>query len=749
MSRIIFILLVFSVFIYAQDLQSTQELMNLSLEELLNIEIVSASKKAESSFEAPLSSNVITAEDIKKAGCTSVMEALRLFPEVIVREQTPGNYDIHIRGLDNIDPNGVILTTANTVTLVMINNRIVYNDFQGGTYWELLQVNINDIEKIEVVRGPVAAMYGPNAVTGVINIITKGALLKDKNFSISTYSMGGNNTTGLVSGSINYNINNNFAIKFTGNYDRRNRGNVDYFILSGKKAINFNPNGTPKSPYAPVSWVNTLDTTLLNTNNGILKNPDKPRGLPSNINERYPDLKKATDRYNYTGLLEYSNKENEINVMLFGGYSNSTVQRALIHNNFTPLSFDEGHNSFVQVMGNYQKFQLNLDFSTGKQKTLGSGKTLEFSYKVYNFNVEYDIDIIENLNLRLGAASRSSIYNGQIIGSIRLNPAYTFSDYLGDRKNTSLSGFGRLEYKIENFRLIAALRGDKYETPNKIFISPQVIAFYKINDNNNIRISYSQAARSPFMTNIFTDLIVTSSAGPTTKFIFDYKGNPKQEFLTSDQFELGGRSKVTDNLSFEYSTFYSQTKNFDVLTTVNRVISTVSGVTTYNYQISYINIDAKAKQIGASLASTIIATNNLLIKPYITYQQTKVDDYYDSLDINGKAVDKKTDSDNSKYINFTHKATPSLYGGIIINYSPFKELNINLNNYFMTEQTMSVIGIKQKSKDMFLINLTISYEFYKNMKIFATARNLGTSERQFAFTDKTSSFYGLGLDINY
>lgn len=749
MQRVLLYYLLAFTIILAQEIPSTQDLMELSLEDLLKIEIVSASKKAESAFEAPLSSNVITADEIKKAGCTSVMEALRLFPEVIVREQTPGNYDIHIRGLDNIDPNGVVVSTANTVTLVMINNRIVYNDFQGGTYWELLQVNINDIEKIEVVRGPVAAMYGPNAVTGVINIITKGAVLKDKNFAISSYSLGGNNTTGLLNGSVNYNITDKFALKISGSYDRRNRANVDYYIFSGRKAINFNPNGTPKAPYGTVTWVNTLDSTLLNTNNGILKNPDKPRGLPSNINERYPDLNKSTDRYNFSGLLEYFDRDHNFNIKLLAGYANSTVQRAFIQNNFTPLSFDKGNNTFAQIFGNYDKFLFNMDISKGNQKTLGSGKTLEFDYTIYNFNAEYDFDIIENLNLRLGTAARYSIYNGQILGSIRLNPDYTFSDYLGDRKNNSISAFARFEYKINNFRFIAALRGDKYDTPDKLFISPQIIAFYKINDDHNLRLTYSQAARSPFMTNIFTDMIVTSTAGPTMKFIFDYKGNPNQKFLTSDQFEFGGRSKLTNNLSLEYSSFYSETKNFDVLTTINRTISTVSGITTYNYQISYINIDAKAKQIGGSLAATILPLNNLLIKPYITYQQTKVYNYYDSLNINGQAVDRKRDADNDKYINFTHKATPTFYGGIIFNYNPINELNVNLNTYFMTKQTMSITGIQQKNKDILLANLTISYEFYKNFKVFATARNLGTTERQYAFTDKTSAFYGLGIDINY
>src|SRR4051794_973128 len=77
----------------------------MSLKELLNVKIVSVSKSAESLFDAPLSAAVVTKADFQKSGCTSIMEALRLVPGLIVREQSNGNYDIHLRGMDNVPPN--------------------------------------------------------------------------------------------------------------------------------------------------------------------------------------------------------------------------------------------------------------------------------------------------------------------------------------------------------------------------------------------------------------------------------------------------------------------------------------------------------------------------------------------------------------------------------------------------------------------------------------------------------------------
>ncbi|NJK85337.1 MAG: Plug domain-containing protein [Bacteroidales bacterium] len=143
------------------------------LEYFLNKDVTSASKRAEKSIHSPLSTTVISKEEIEASGATSIPEALRLVPGMIVREKTPGNYDVHIRGNDNVPPKNMFLYSENMMSLVMIDNRPVYNYSFGGTFWETLPVDLNDVERIEVIRGPSSALYGPNAVNGVINIITK------------------------------------------------------------------------------------------------------------------------------------------------------------------------------------------------------------------------------------------------------------------------------------------------------------------------------------------------------------------------------------------------------------------------------------------------------------------------------------------------------------------------------------------------------------------------------------------------
>src|SRR5689334_10138079 len=122
---ILSLFLLFTAPLYAQE--NDPSYYDLSLEELMKVPISSASKKNETLFDAPLSSYTITQSDIKKAGSTSIMEALRLAPGVIVREQTNGSYDIHIRGFDNVLRHSETFTKTNLATLVMIDNRPVFN----------------------------------------------------------------------------------------------------------------------------------------------------------------------------------------------------------------------------------------------------------------------------------------------------------------------------------------------------------------------------------------------------------------------------------------------------------------------------------------------------------------------------------------------------------------------------------------------------------------------------------------------
>jgi len=138
----------------------------LSLEELMNTEITSVGKKRQKLSEAAAAIFVITGEDIKRGGFRSIPEALRLAPGVEVAQVTANQWAITIRGFNGIFANKL---------LVLIDGREVYTPLFGGVFWDVQDTLLEDVERIEVVRGPGGTLWGQNAVNGVINVITKKA----------------------------------------------------------------------------------------------------------------------------------------------------------------------------------------------------------------------------------------------------------------------------------------------------------------------------------------------------------------------------------------------------------------------------------------------------------------------------------------------------------------------------------------------------------------------------------------------
>jgi len=204
-----------------EDVLKLSSIVGVSADQLLkmilNKNVTTASKKQETVFDSPLSTTVLSKEEIEMSGATCIEELFRLVPGMIVRQESNGNYDIHIRGNDNIPPDNFSYFATNTLTLVMIDNRIVYNYINGGTFWETLPIAIGDIERIDIIRGPSSALYGANAVTGVINIITKNPESTD--LKVNANLMGGTTNTKTADLSISKNFK-KFGIIASGNYDK-------------------------------------------------------------------------------------------------------------------------------------------------------------------------------------------------------------------------------------------------------------------------------------------------------------------------------------------------------------------------------------------------------------------------------------------------------------------------------------------------------------------------------------------------
>lgn len=148
------------------EVNSQNPLKNLSLSQLGNIEVTTASKEPEQVWKTSAAIYVLTSEDIHRSGVTNVPDALRLVPGVDVARINSNQWAIGIRGF------GSRLTRD---VLVLIDGRTVYTTLLAGTYWEVQNLLLADVDRIEVIRGPGGTIWGPNAVNGVINIITKSS----------------------------------------------------------------------------------------------------------------------------------------------------------------------------------------------------------------------------------------------------------------------------------------------------------------------------------------------------------------------------------------------------------------------------------------------------------------------------------------------------------------------------------------------------------------------------------------------
>ncbi len=157
---ILFSILAFNGSSLAQDLDS------FSLEDLMNIQVTSVSKKSQKLSDTAAATFVITGEDIKRSGVRNIPAALRMAPGVNVDQINSSLWAVSIRGFNGQYSNKL---------LVMVDDHSIYDPSFSGVYWQFNDLLLEDIERIEVIRGPGGTLWGTDAVNGVINIITKHA----------------------------------------------------------------------------------------------------------------------------------------------------------------------------------------------------------------------------------------------------------------------------------------------------------------------------------------------------------------------------------------------------------------------------------------------------------------------------------------------------------------------------------------------------------------------------------------------
>ncbi len=221
-----------------EEVLQLADIMGVSMDELfamvMNKNVSSASKTEETAFTSPLSSTVLTKAEIRAYGISTIEDAFRLIPGMIVTEKTNGMYDVQMRGLNNIPDNQMFLYTENSNTLLMIDGRIAHNYAMGALCFDMLPISIEDVDRIEVVRGANAALYGLNAVNGVINIITEKANANSKTVAGSVQI--GNQDTYVGDLAIRKQFNSKLSAGVTANFQYRRRPTDKLYVTANEES---------------------------------------------------------------------------------------------------------------------------------------------------------------------------------------------------------------------------------------------------------------------------------------------------------------------------------------------------------------------------------------------------------------------------------------------------------------------------------------------------------------------------------
>lgn len=721
--------------LWAEDEEEGDDVFEMDLGAILDIEVVSASKSAESIFDAPLSISAVTRQEIVNSGATSMPDALRLVPGMIVREFTNGQFDVHIRGLDGVPPNTQLSFNTNQISLVMIDNRPVYNYYAGGTFWETLPIGLDDIERIEVVRGPSAAMYGPNAASGVIHFITRNPVKEGLSAHVNVVN--GSHGTLVANASFGTKTD-TMTLRGSLNVSQRERNMSDYFEIASQS---YKPGGG--------DFVSVFG---------------RPQG--ADFDTRYPDQDLAADRTSLSFFTEFKPSEDsslEVDI----GAEDSEVQKVFVDAGIAPFATSRSETQYLNTVYKNAGFTGQLAYLTGEQETLSVPDAVTgindqfYELSTIDFTAEYDFKFMDDkLEFRPGVGYRVAEYEARFIG--------------GSQEIEALAVMSRFDYKpTDQWRLIAAVRADQYETPDTTDVSYQLIANYKPAEDMIYRFVVGSASKAPFMLDTYYTA-EQAIGGPLFSRQF---GDDDLDLLQYDFVELGMRMKLAGNMELDLELWQSGTENYsDIYTSYVGPEFDGTGAPTGRIVIdsTYNNLDVTAEQIGISGNLRVAFSEQLIGKFFLTLQETSVENHIPSLSaletadglnaINPflpdplppfliAAIVAEYEAAKEPVNIDDYAPTPEWFGGFALDYKVSDQLKLHLDSYFFDQHQINRTiqpgggafqrgGLEPNNSDFdvdtkFIFNTKVSYDINENFNVYLTGRNVAN--------DESVEYYGTDL----
>ncbi len=732
---------------------SVDDLMGLAMNRKTSV----ASRKSESAFEAPLATYVISHEDIVNSGYTNIPELFNMVPGVFVRQKTNGNYDVTFHGMDNIPPENPLLVRENSTMLLMIDNRIVYDQFTGAIFWETLPISVNDIERIDIIVGAASALYGPNAMTGVINIVTLQAGVRAGAKGSIAVGMDAKRDATL---NVNLPIGERWVTRLAGFVQHADRFEGDYYSY-------------PFMEKRPIEYLKTYQMRPL---------------MVGSWSRRQQEL--ALMRYGGTANVFYTPSA-QFHMRLASGLQYSQAQTSGFNNLVSPLNFRVSKSAFSGLSLTYN--QLRLQASVRKGETnLDEGKRTPFntSFETLtagaqvsgDFNIGYGLSFQPELAIRYTTAedALSEKNFDPLLGGNP--PAYLE----GEQTLTNPSASMRMEYKpLENLRFIAGMRYDLYSEIQRSSYSYQVVGVYSITKNHLLRANYSRATRGLFHAALYANLLGPDGAGipimNTTYHLYDQgrrgysagykpdvniqylaiKGNPDLKAPTLNLYEVGYRGRFSSWLQMDLSLFFQEMRGIDAPDVEYAQVYPNAEIKDYNeiHDIrKYRNLSLFARQYGATLSFVSMPVEMLTLRAHATLQQTSLHDY-NVLAGEGLFSINGTGSYIYEKLNFSHKNTPMLFGGLNISLSPLssRDLTIQANMQWRTNQISSYTKVVHDSHSSLMyevpalavLDLSVSYRLLPGLTVYALVQNIGKEQVQYAYNDRVrlTALGGLRFDF--
>jgi iron complex outermembrane recepter protein len=468
------------------------DVTTMSVEDLMNMQVTSVSKRTQKVADAAAAVFVLTQDDIRRSGATSIPEALRLVPGVQVARIDENKWAISARGF-----NGRFADKL----LVLIDGRSVYTPLFSGVYWNVQDVMLEDVDRIEVIRGPGATLWGANAVNGVINIITKSA--KSTQAAMATAG-GGNEMRGFS----------NLRYGGTVNHDAYYRAYAKYFNV-GESTIPFAGSGND-------NW---------DSLRGGFRGDWTPNG-PDSIT-----LQGDMYRSHYGETLSVP--------MLSSPYQNTFPNDGSL----------SGGNILGRWNHNFGNSSTSLQMYFDKTNITDNNLFTDHE-NVFDVDFQHSFHPTDSQNFIWGVGYRSIGDSNDSSFVVSLLPNHS--------QLNQFSGFAQDEIDLLDKRVQLTL-GSKLEHNDftGLEFEPNARVLWNITPNQSVWTAVSRAVRTPALTErglgLVSAVIPPGGPGNPTPLAAEAVVNGSNQFQAEDllAYEVGYRVQVSNNVSADIATFYN------------------------------------------------------------------------------------------------------------------------------------------------------------------------------------------------